>query len=210
MWSPFVVVDRRTLMRDFHETAVVLEKAILKPESRFDETLPHLPRCTAIVDGTLIPCRWRNSFESKRTPSTDSDSDRFRSGQGTFQAQNHQRQKLLPEKKGVAIIGLIVEVWCALGGRPIWVRGPFVGSQHDGKSFQGIDCPSVETAGEIDAEESGRDSFLCDKGYVGCNHVPHEYKKLPGQLLSMEQRRWNRRFRCVRRTAKSSAVRASC
>jgi hypothetical protein len=89
------------------------------------------------------------------------------------------------KKKGVAIIGLIVEVWCTLGGRPIWVRGPFVGSQHDGKSFQGIDCLSVETAGKIDAEESGGDSFLCDKGYVGCNHVPHEYKKLPGQLLSM-------------------------
>jgi hypothetical protein len=217
MWSPDVVVDRRTLMRDFHETAVILEKAILKPESRFDETLPHLPRCTAIVDGTLIPCRWRNSFESKQTPSTDSDSSVSQNDSDQdkkpFRRKTIRDRNCCRKKKGVAIIGLVVEVWCTLGGRPIWVRGPFVGSQHDGKSFQGIDCLSVETAGTIDAEESGRDNgwalrqlfphyrtevFLGDKGYVGCSHVLHEYKKLPGQLLSMGQRRWNRRFRCVR------------
>jgi hypothetical protein len=35
MWAIDAHVDRRTLMRDFHETAVLLEKVILKLKSNF-------------------------------------------------------------------------------------------------------------------------------------------------------------------------------
>ncbi|CUG05910.1 Hypothetical protein, putative, partial [Bodo saltans] len=114
-------VDERQLRNDFHDLSLELGK-LLDPTMRFDHMMNDLlPRCTAIVDGTIVPVRWRNKVEvestelgdsSSSSSETDSDHDK-KPGNVPFR-RKWKELNCSRKKKGVTQIGMVVEWWCTL------------------------------------------------------------------------------------------------
>lgn len=170
-------VSERQLRRDFnHIGEMFVNNPMMHASIRFSHMHPLMPGVTAILDGTVIPVRWRDTIAETRDGVT-ANVDRNYSGK-------HQT------------ICLKFEVWCTLDGIPFFVRGPVAGRVHDGHLF--AHPPWWNETKEVLFKHRPDEYVLGDSGYQGKDHCLVPYKKRSGASLSDNEKWFNKRHRLWR------------